>query len=170
MNVSSSRFRILLIAMVMVIGLSVVGPLVHAAVAQDTPAAEAAPTTAEVQESVDAVQKNADVVWTIVCAGLVFFMQAGFAMVETGFTRAKNAGNIMMKNLMDFCIGGLAYWAVGFGLMFGASNGLTGGSLFFFSPDNSGIDGQWGYTFWMFQVVFAATAATIVSGAMAERT
>ncbi|MGE3706650.1 MAG: ammonium transporter [Vicinamibacterales bacterium] len=133
-------------------------------------AAAAPPTVEELQASLAAVQKNADIVWTIVCAALVFFMQAGFAMVETGFTRAKNAGNIMMKNLMDFAIGGLAYWAIGFGLMFGASNGLTGSSLFFFSPDNSGIDGQWGYTFWTFQVVFAATAATIVSGAMAERT
>jgi ammonium transporter, Amt family len=130
----------------------------------------AAPTVQELKDAVAAVQKNADIVWTILCAALVFFMQAGFAMVETGFTRAKNAGNIMMKNLMDFCIGGVAYWAIGFGLMFGLSNGWTGGSLFFFSPDNAGIDGQWGYTFWVFQVVFAATAATIVSGAMAERT
>jgi Amt family ammonium transporter len=130
----------------------------------------APPTLDELKAAVAAVQKNADIVWTIVCAALVFFMQAGFAMVEAGFTRAKNAGNIMMKNLMDFCMGGVAYWAIGFGLMFGVSNGLTGGSLFFFSPDNSGIDGQWGYTFWIFQVVFAATAATIVSGAMAERT
>jgi Amt family ammonium transporter len=97
-------------------------------------------------------------------------MQAGFAMVETGFTRAKNAGNIMMKNLMDFCMGGLAYWAVGFGLMFGISNGFTGWSHFFVNFDNGGVDGQWGFTFWLFQVVFAATAATIVSGAMAERT
>jgi Amt family ammonium transporter len=128
------------------------------------------PTLQELADQVAAVQKNADMVWTILCAALVFFMQAGFAMVETGFTRAKNAGNIMMKNLMDFCIGAIAYWAIGFGLMFGLSNGLTGGSLFFFTPDNAVVDGQWGYTFWMFQVVFAATAATIVSGAMAERT
>jgi ammonium transporter, Amt family len=130
----------------------------------------AAPTPQQLAESIAAVQKNADVVWTILCAALVFFMQAGFAMVETGFTRAKNAGNIMMKNLMDFCIGAIAYWAVGFGLMFGLSNGLTGGSMFFFTPDNAVVGGQWGYTFWVFQVVFAATAATIVSGAMAERT
>jgi Amt family ammonium transporter len=76
----------------------------------------------------------------------------------------------MMKNLMDLCMGAVAFWAVGFGLMFGISNGLTGGTMFFLSPDNTGADGQWLYTFWMFQVVFAATAATIVSGAMAERT
>jgi Amt family ammonium transporter len=91
-------------------------------------------------------------------------------MVETGFTRAKNAGNIMMKNLMDFCMGGIAYWAIGFGLMFGVSNGFVGWSNFLVDFDNSGIDGQWGFTFWFFQMVFAATAATIVSGAMAERT
>jgi len=136
--------------------------------AQDAP--DAPPTIGELQAAIDAVQTNANIVWTVVCAALVLFMQAGFAMVEAGFTRAKNAGNIMMKNVMDCSLGGLAYWAVGFGLMFGASNGLTGGSLFFFAPDNGAADGQWGYTFWMFQVVFAATAATIVSGAMAERT
>lgn len=129
-----------------------------------------APSARELQEAIAAVQKQADIVWTIVAASLVFFMQAGFAMVETGFTRAKNAGNIMMKNLMDFCIGGLAFWAVGFGLMFGLSNGFAGWSHFFVNFDNSTPDGHWGYTFWLFQVVFAATAATIVSGAMAERT
>jgi ammonium transporter, Amt family len=136
--------------------------------AQDKPAAP--PTPEELQAAIAAVQKNADIVWTLLCAALVFFMQAGFAMVETGFTRAKNAGNIMMKNLMDFSAGAIGYWAIGFALMFGVSNGFTGGSFFFFSPDNGNIDGQWGYTFWIFQVVFAATAATIVSGAMAERT
>jgi Amt family ammonium transporter len=128
------------------------------------------PAIGDVQKAVEAVQKNADILWTAVAAALVFFMQAGFAMIETGFTRAKNAGNIMMKNLMDFSMGGLAYWAIGFGLMFGASNGFTGWSNFFVNFDNSGIDGQWGFTFWLFQMVFAATAATIVSGAMAERT
>ena len=97
-------------------------------------------------------------------------MQAGFAMVETGFTRAKNAINIMMKNLMDFSMGTLAFWAIGFGLMFGASaTGWFGTSGFFLSDFKVGGD-PWVLAFWMFQVVFAATAATIVSGAMAERT
>jgi Amt family ammonium transporter len=133
---------------------------------QTTPA----PTPEELKTAIGAVQKNADIVWTAVAAALVFFMQAGFAMVETGFTRAKNAGNIMMKNLMDFCMGSFAYWAVGFGLMFGLSNGFFGWSNFWVNFDNTGVDGQWGFTFWFFQMVFAATAATIVSGAMAERT
>jgi Amt family ammonium transporter len=97
-------------------------------------------------------------------------MQAGFAMVETGFTRAKNAVNILMKNLMDFSVGSITFWAVGFGIMFGVSKtGLFGTSGFFlsdFSPDGD----PWVLAFWMFQVVFCATAATIVSGAMAERT
>jgi Amt family ammonium transporter len=129
-----------------------------------------ASTIEDLQKAIAAVQKQTDIVWTMVAAALVFFMQAGFAMVETGFTRAKNAGNIMMKNLLDFCMGGVAYWAVGFGLMFGLSNGLIGTSNFLVNFDNNGIDGQWGFTFWFFQIVFAATAATIVSGAMAERT
>jgi hypothetical protein len=84
--------------------------------------------TAFAQEA-EEVQKHADVVWTIVSAALVFFMQAGFAMVETGFTRAKNAANIMMKNLMDFCMGCCAFWFIGFGLMFGKSDGFFGTEL-----------------------------------------
>ncbi len=131
---------------------------------------DAPPTLADLQKAIADLQKQTDIVWTIVAGALVFFMQAGFAMVETGFTRAKNAGNIMMKNLLDFCMGGVAYWAIGFGLMFGVTNGLIGTSNFFLNFDNNTIDGQWGYTFWFFQIVFAATAATIVSGAMAERT
>ena len=114
------------------------------------------------------VQTNANYVWTLVAAFLVFFMQAGFAMVETGMTRAKNAGNIMMKNLMDFCLGSLGFWAIGFGLMFGASNGWFGTTGFFFS-DYGKTQDPWVYAFWLFQVVFAGTAATICSGAMAER-
>ena len=112
-----------------------------------------------------------DTVWTLVAAFLVFFMQAGFAMVEAGFTRAKNACNIMMKNLMDFSLGSLAYWAVGFGLMFGASKaGLFGSTGFFLSGSiGESVDFST-MTAWMFQAVFCATAATIVSGAMAERT
>ena len=113
-----------------------------------------------------------DTVWTLLAAFLVFFMQPGFAMVEAGFTRAKNACNIIMKNLMDFSVGSLAYWAIGFGIMFGTDAfGLFGSDGFFLSAGNPGTqDGLWQIAFWMFQVVFAATAATIVSGAMAERT
>jgi Amt family ammonium transporter len=147
--------------------LTFLGMLAIPLLAQDAPKP---PTPDELKIATAAVQKNADIIWTMVAASLVFLMQAGFAMVETGFTRAKNAGNIMMKNLMDFCMGGIAYWAVGFGLMFGLSNGFFGWSNFFVDFDNTIGDGQWGFTFWFFQMVFAATAATIVSGAMAERT
>ena len=125
--------------------------------------ADDAPVTA------DALQNNLNFVWTLVAAFLVFLMQAGFAMVEAGFTRAKNACNIMMKNMMDFSVGALAFWAIGFGLMFGASNGFFGTTDFFFSGA-TGDGAAWNYAFWMFQVVFAATAATIISGAVAERT
>jgi len=120
-----------------------------------------------VGEAVNELRLDVNVVWTCVAAFLVFFMQAGFAMVETGFTRAKNAVNILMKNLMDFSVGTIAFFLVGFGLMFGTSNGLFGTTHF----GLSGATGNdWNYTFLLFQTVFAATAATIVSGAMAERT
>jgi len=129
-----------------------------------------APTVLSNSEAIKLVQTNADYVWTLIAAALVFFMQAGFAMVEAGFTRAKNAVNIMMKNLMDFSMGSLFFWAIGFGLMFGTSKtGFFGTTGFFLSDFEVGGD-PWVLAFWMFQVVFAATAATIVSGAMAERT
>ena len=112
--------------------------------------------------------------WVLVGAALVFFMQAGFAMVETGFTRAKNAGNIIMKNLMDFCIGTPVFWLVGFGIMFGAGNGFFGKLGGIASEANYGNamlpDGVPFWAFLIFQTVFCATSATIVSGAMAERT
>ncbi|APG27427.1 ammonium transporter [Syntrophotalea acetylenivorans] len=115
------------------------------------------------------VQNNLNFVWTLVAAFMVFIMQAGFAMVESGFTRAKNACNILMKNMMDFSVGAIAFWAIGFGLMFGTTNGFFGTTDFFFSGATG--DGEaWNYAFWMFQTVFAATAATIISGAVAERT
>ena len=107
---------------------------------------------------------EADLLWMCIAAFLVFAMQAGFACVEIGFTRAKNAANILMKNLLDFCVGSLLFWAVGFGLMFGKSNGLFGTSHFFFHGEKSY---DWGFL--IFQTVFCATAATIVSGAVAER-
>ena len=113
-------------------------------------------------------------IWVLVGAALVFFMQAGFAMVEAGFTRAKNAGNIIMKNLMDFCIGTPVFWLVGFGIMFGAGNGFFGRIGGIASEGNYGTamtpDGVPFWAFLIFQTVFCATAATIVSGAMAERT
>jgi Amt family ammonium transporter len=115
------------------------------------------------------LQNNINIIWTCIAAFLVFFMQAGFAMVEAGFTQAKNAVNILMKNLMDFSIGSLAFFFVGFGLMFGLSNGFFGTTNFMMSgTDVAGKD--WNWTFLIFQTVFAGTAATIVSGAMAERT
>ena len=116
--------------------------------------------------------KPINVVWTLVAAFLVFFMQAGFAMVETGFTRAKNAGNIIMKNLMDFSVGSIAFFVIGYGIMFGADSlGLFGTDKFFLSSGSpANPDGMWQFAFWLFQAVFAATAATIISGAMAERT
>lgn len=110
--------------------------------------------------------------WVLLGAALVFFMQAGFAMVETGFTRAKNAGNIIMKNLMDFAIGTPLFWLTGFGIMFGGSGALIGGLDFFVQGDYSSVlpQGVPLPAFLIFQTVFCATAATIVSGAMAERT
>lgn len=117
-------------------------------------------------------QSTANILWLIVAGLLVFFMQAGFAMVETGMTRAKNACNIMMKNLMDFCIGALAFWAIGYALMYGSGgNSFIGWDKAFLMME-SATAGQDQATSagWFFQVVFAATAATIVSGAMAERT
>lgn len=115
----------------------------------------------------------ADLLWIMIAAFLVFFMQAGFALVETGFTRAKNVANIMMKNMMDFGLGTVFFWAVGFGIMYGTDAfGLFGTSNFFLSEaiTEDGTLNSWLYGEWFFQAVFAATAATIVSGAMAERT
>ncbi|MDD4095068.1 MAG: ammonium transporter [Oscillospiraceae bacterium] len=111
-------------------------------------------------------------IWVLVAAALVFFMQAGFAMVETGLTRAKNAGNILMKNMMDFSIGTLLFWLFGFGIMFAGSGALFGGIDFLSRGSYPDIlpAGVSKYAFMIFQTVFCATAATIVSGAMAERT
>jgi Amt family ammonium transporter len=124
------------------------------------------------QESIESLGFSLDVVWLFIGAILVFIMQAGFALVETGLTRAKNATNITMKNVMDFCFGALVYWAVGWGFMYGkdALGGLIGTDQFFFAPMELDMDSGNFYKTWFFQVVFAATAATIVSGAMAERT
>lgn len=116
-----------------------------------------------------------DTMWTLIAAFLVFLMQAGFAMVEVGFTRQKNAANIVMKNLMDFGMASLAYWAVGFAIMFGVGNALFGTTGWFLGGGEGSFESlAWATppltAKWLFQVVFAGTAATIVSGAMAERT
>jgi Amt family ammonium transporter len=115
------------------------------------------------------IEEALSMIWLFVGAILVFIMQAGFALVETGLTRAKNATNIVMKNLMDFCFGAIVYWAVGWGFMYGsvgdAPGKFIGLSEFFKGP----MDDPSFHRDWFFQVVFAATAATIVSGAMAER-
>lgn len=112
---------------------------------------------------------SVDVLWTLLGAAMVFFMQAGFSLCEAGLTRAKNTGNILMKNLMDFCIGTPAFWLVGFGIMFGGSGALIGGfDPFILGSYDFGSLPKWCYV--IFQTVFCATAATIVSGSMAERT
>ncbi|EPR36317.1 ammonium transporter [Desulfovibrio sp. X2] len=120
-------------------------------------------------------QANANIMWTLIAGMLVFFMQAGFACVEAGFTRAKSAGNIVMKNLLDFGAGQIVFLLIGFGLMFGTDvSGFIGTDQFGLKDvilDYANFDaGGWSVTFWFFQSVFAGTAATIVSGAMAERT
>jgi Amt family ammonium transporter len=115
-------------------------------------------------------ESQINVIWLLVTAFLVFFMQAGFAMVESGFSRAKNAANLLMKNLMDFCVSTLVFFTFGFGLMFGASlSGIIGTDNFFLSNIGFGPDSAYDWAFFLFQLVFAGTAATIVSGAVAER-
>jgi len=113
-----------------------------------------------------------DIVWTLFATVLVFLMQAGFALLESGATRAKNSINIIMKNVMDMSLGSLAFWMVGFGLMFGTNDsGWIGTSNFFLSDiDPASESGYFDFAFFIFQTVFAATAATIISGAVAERT
>ena len=121
-------------------------------------------------DSVDKLRLDTDILWTCLAAFLVFFMQAGFAMVESGFTRAKNAANIMMKNIMDFSGGTLAFWLIGASLMFGANaSGFIGAPDIGLSSWLGGDDPN-RFSYLIFQTVFAATAATIVSGGMAERT
>jgi Amt family ammonium transporter len=118
------------------------------------------------EETLQLYSQAFDMIWLVVAGALVMFMQAGFGMLESGLTRAKNSGNILMKNLMDFSAGAVAYWAIGWALMYGASaGGFIGTSQFFLVDADHST-----YRDWFFQVVFAATAATIVSGAMAERT
>lgn len=110
-----------------------------------------------------------DTAWILIGSALIFFMQAGFCMLETGFTRAKNAGNIALKNLSDAAIGSVAFLILGFGFMFGNGNGFIGG-IDFFARNSGGAEGVPHAAFVIFEIVFCATSATIVSGAMAGRT
>ena len=125
-------------------------------------------TMPEIAGTLADLAKSIDVVWVLMCAALVMIMQAGFALVEAGFTRQKNTVNILSKNVIDFAVGSLIFFAVGFGLMFGQTHGGFIGSLNLFF-----MDGHAGNlpdpAFLLFQTMFAATAATIVSGTMAER-
>lgn len=128
------------------------------------------PALSALAADANAVQHNLDVVWTLLAGILVFTMQAGFALVETGMTRAKNAANIMMKNIFDFVFGSIAFFLVGYALMMGPDvSGLVGWGNFCMQSA-LGNGESWDWTFMFFMTMFAATSATIVSGAMAERT
>ena len=123
--------------------------------------------TDEIKTAIDAVSSQTWSVWFLIGAALVFWLQAGFAMVETGFTRAKNAGNIIMKNLMDFCIGTVVFIIIGASLLLGEDLlGFIGKPGFDIFTAYSNFD----FSSFVFNLVFCATTATIVSGAMAERT
>lgn len=138
------------------------------------PAGAGAAADPALQEVAQGLQATLDNVWILVAALLVLFMQAGFALVEAGLTRAKNVANVMMKNLMDLCFGALAFFAVGFAIAFGGGfDGIgrfVGGGGWFLGEGAFTYGNLTPFTFFIFQVAFAATAATIVSGAMAERT
>ena len=111
------------------------------------------------------LQANLDTFWLLICAILVFLMQAGFLCLESGLSRAKSSINVALKNVTDFGIAVATFWAFGFALMYGASiNGLVGSKFFFFTTKVAGYQ-----SFFVFQAMFVATAATIVSGAVAER-
>ncbi|MCY7392850.1 MAG: ammonium transporter, partial [Leptolyngbyaceae cyanobacterium CAN_BIN12] len=146
--------------------------------------AQGAPTLADVVKTTETLKVGLDTMWVLVAGMLVFFMNAGFCMLETGFCRQKNAVNVLSKNLIVFALSTVAFWAIGFGLMFSISNGFIGSSGFFLAgADNSPATGDayqgiFSALSWtgvpllakfFFQLVFAGTAATIVSGAVAER-
>ncbi|MCL4269763.1 MAG: ammonium transporter [Anaerolineales bacterium] len=129
------------------------------------------PAYAQEPGPIDELTRGLNTLWILITAFLVFWMQAGFALVEAGLTRAKNTTNILFKNLIDFVFATVAFWAFGYAFMYGASaSGWIGTSGFFASSALGDVVGVPGLAFWFFQLVFAGTAATIVSGAMAERT
>lgn len=187
------RGRLWLPLLAVAAGMLVMGALAHIAIAQDatvteeavveeaaeTPTEPAAETAAEpegLNKSLGAASNALDTIWVMLTAFLVMWMQAGFALVETGLTRAKNAVNICMKNLLDYCFGTLTFWIMGFSIMFGGASKFWGGlNGMFLNTTNEAFDSlSWTSVpldaKFFFQLVFAATTATIVSGAMAERT
>lgn len=122
------------------------------------------------QDGTETLTVQINTIWLFIGSCLVFFMQAGFAMVETGFTRSKNTANLIMKNTLDFCVGALLYFMFGFGLMYGTSaGGFIGTDKFFLSHLVLTEADAYGWAGFLYQTMFAATAATIVSGAIAER-
>ena len=152
---------------------SATAEVASAAVETVSPAVVEATVAAPSEEasSVDPVVVGLNTLWVALGAMLVFFMQPGFSLVEAGFTRSKNTANILMKNFFDFMAGTFLFWALGYGIMFGA--GSFAGAPNFFGIDFKDCMSELGipnYAFLIFQTVFCATAATIVSGAMAERT
>ncbi len=168
-------FRLLVL---FVLAWVVASTLVGAVFAQEDAAADeaVAEETMDVAmataEDLGGVVSNLDTVWMLLAGFLVFFMQAGFGLLEAGLVRARNVVNILMKNVFDLSIGAIGYWAIGFGLMFGAGNGFFGQEWFFLSDVPEIYPGLSvpSYAFFFFQFAFAATAATIASGAMAGRT
>ncbi|MBN1574059.1 MAG: ammonium transporter [Deltaproteobacteria bacterium] len=144
----------------------------------DEAAEDGADTAAEdkTEEATYVTKAALDTVWVLIAGVLVMFMQAGFAVLEAGFVRAKNSLNVVMKNIMDFCFATITYWAVGFAIMFGAGNALFGTSGFFLSDPTGTTFDSLSWTIvpleakYFFQLVFCATSATIVAGAVAERT
>lgn len=131
-----------------------------------TPLMHATPGLAEGAAPAEGYADNLDHTWVLICAALVFFMQAGFMLLELGLTRAKNAINIVMKNVLDFAVAAIFFFGIGFGVMFGPSLGSLLGTGPFFPSTESGFS----WSFLIFQLMFCGTAATIASGAMAERT
>jgi Amt family ammonium transporter len=122
----------------------------------------------QTNEELTLMQVGIDTMWVLIAAFLVFFMQAGFGMLEAGFIRAKNTTNILTKNFLDFCMASIGFFIFGYAIMFGAGNGFTGATGFFLVGAESGADIPL-FAFWLFQAAFCGAAATIVAGGMAER-
>jgi Amt family ammonium transporter len=109
-------------------------------------------------------------VWVLVSTAMIFFMQAGFALLECGSVRAKNSTSILIKNLFDACVGSIAFWLVGYGFAFGDVKSFIGGSPDYFAASGFENTPEDHYLLWIFHFAFASTSATIVSGSLAERT